>query len=292
MLVAIALAGGTESFAPIIQRYKDAVFGVALSRLHNFHDAEDLTQATFLEAFGGLERLRDPARLGAWLRTITIHRCINHVKRRARLVELDAIEEPVAVGPSPHEEAETGQLRSHVLAAIGRLSKTHRETVTLFYVAVYSMAEIAAIQDVPLGTIKRRLHDARVLLKEDMLEMVKEVLQDSVPDEAFADRVFESLVSYPDQRVGNRQVRDRQATNQIVAKFGRAGKDGFLRAYKLPHVDSRLRVVQFVAPYWGKRFTEEGPSQEFSVSMLVEALGDSNRRVRRAAEIGCSMPTS
>jgi DNA-directed RNA polymerase specialized sigma24 family protein len=47
------------------QPLPDAVFGVVLSRLRNFHDAEDLTQATFLEAFQGLERLRDPGRLPA-----------------------------------------------------------------------------------------------------------------------------------------------------------------------------------------------------------------------------------
>lgn len=82
-LVANALTNGPQAFAPIIERYKDAVFGVALSRLRNFHDAEDLTQTTFVEAFDAIARLKEPDRLGAWLRTIAIHRCINFLKGRA-----------------------------------------------------------------------------------------------------------------------------------------------------------------------------------------------------------------
>jgi len=277
-LVSVALQGGPEDFAEIVRRYKDAVFGVALSRLRNFHDAEDLTQATFLEAYVGLERLRDPSRLGPWLRTIAIHRSINHVKRRAPSVELEAADEPAATAPSPQEEVEIGELRERVMGIIGRLGKTHRETVTLFYIGDYSLAEVAAIQEVPLGTVKRRLHEARARLKEDMLEMVEEVLQDNVPDEALADRVFEAIAAYP--RSG---VPDRRSTSEVVAKFGRVGKEGFLRAYRLPHSHSRLRAVQYVGPYYGNQFGEDGPPREFSVRVLIEALNDRNKRVRRAA---------
>ena len=50
-LVAEALAGGGESFTPIVQRYQSAVFGVALARVRDFHAAEDIAQAVFLDAF-------------------------------------------------------------------------------------------------------------------------------------------------------------------------------------------------------------------------------------------------
>jgi RNA polymerase sigma factor (sigma-70 family) len=133
-LVAVALQGVPGAFGQIIQRYKDAVFGVALSRSRNFHDAEDLTQETFLEAYAGLEGLREPARLGAWLRTIAIHRSINLVKRRQASVDLDAVAELPGTALSPQEEVESVDLRERVLRTIGRLGKTHRETVTLFYV--------------------------------------------------------------------------------------------------------------------------------------------------------------
>ena len=88
-LVAEALANGPDGFAPIIEQYKDAMFGVAWVRLRNFHDAEDVIQEAFIQAFQCLESLRDPHRLGAWLRSIVVHRCLNIKKRRAKKAEVD-----------------------------------------------------------------------------------------------------------------------------------------------------------------------------------------------------------
>ena len=277
-MVARALSSGLDGFGPIIERYKDAVFGVALARLRNFHDAEDLTQATFLEAFDGLSRLRDPDRLGAWLRTIAIHRCINYLKRRQRVVDFDSIAEPVSSTPSPHADLEHAELREQVLRSVNRLRKTQRETLTLFYISEYSLAEVAAIQEVPVGTVKRRLHEARKLLKEDMLEMVEEVLKDNVPDEALADRVFEALVAYPPGR-----RLDNRATKEVVARLGRAGKKGFERSLELPQWLSRMRAVRYVGRYYGQNYGDDGPPLDFALDLLIRGLGDANRRVRQVA---------
>lgn len=145
-LVTQALDGGPEFFGPIVVRFKDAVFGVALARLRNFHDAEDLTQTTFVEAFDRLQDLKDPERLGAWLRTITIHRCINFRKRRDRIVDFEAIEKPVAESPPPDVDFERKRLKKRVMEAIGRLSRVQSETVTLHYISEYTVAEVAAIR--------------------------------------------------------------------------------------------------------------------------------------------------
>ena len=63
-LVAQAIQGGPDEFSPIVEKYQDAVFAVALSRMRRFHDAQDVAQTVFVEAFTQLGRLRDPARLG------------------------------------------------------------------------------------------------------------------------------------------------------------------------------------------------------------------------------------
>jgi RNA polymerase sigma-70 factor (ECF subfamily) len=274
-LVAHALQNGPEAFGPIIERYKDAVFGVALARLRNFHDAEDLTQTTFVEALNTIERLKDPARLGAWLRTIAIHRCINWLKRRGRLVDLDAIEEPVSAQLSPADELEKGELQDRVMHAVDRLSKTQHETVMLYYIGEYSMAEVAAIQEVPLGTIKRRLHEARKRLKSEMLTMVADVLKDNAPDDAMAERVFELLSVYPEgKRTGHAQAQ------RELAQIGRAGKGGFERSYELPHALSRNRAVHFVALNYE---SEDGPPSDFALELIKRAMQDKNWRVRKTA---------
>ena len=96
-LVAAALAGGPEAFAPIVERYQDAVFGVALARVGSFHDAQDVAQAVLVEAYERLSNLREPGKLGAWLRKMTIHRSQDLWRRRQReMANLDEIPEPAA----------------------------------------------------------------------------------------------------------------------------------------------------------------------------------------------------
>ena len=64
-----ALAGEVAAFGLIVERYQDAVFGIALARVRNFHEAEDIAQQVFVQAFERLEDLKEPSRLGAWLRS-------------------------------------------------------------------------------------------------------------------------------------------------------------------------------------------------------------------------------
>ncbi|NKB66608.1 MAG: sigma-70 family RNA polymerase sigma factor [Candidatus Latescibacteria bacterium] len=273
-LVAQALDKGPEAFGPIVLRYKDAVFGVALSRLRNFHDAEDLTQTTFVEAFDRLGDLKDPRRLGAWLRTIAIHRCINFLQRQGRIVDFETVSEPVSKSPSPAADFERKRLQELVLEAVGRLSRVQRETVLLHYISEYTVAQVAAIQEVPVGTIKRRLHDARKRLQQDMMDMVEDILKDNAPNQAMEARVFDLLCAYP----SGGDFSDGKTVATLEA-IGEAGKGGFTRALELPHWRSRRLAVSYLAREYG----DGGPSKEFAIERLQDALQDGNWGVRKAA---------
>jgi RNA polymerase sigma-70 factor, ECF subfamily len=273
-LVAQALAGGAEDFAPIVTRYKDAIFGVSLARLRHFEDAEDIAQQAFLEAFQRLENLKDPGRLGPWLRSIAIHRSISYIERKKSVVELDGLELIDEDAPSPHENLEQNELRARVIAAIGRLSKVQRETVTLYYISGYSQQEVAAIQEVPLGTVKYRLHEARSKLKKDMVEMVEDVLKEGAPKEDFADKVFELLCAYP----AGGKVWSREVIEEIK-KAGPAGEAGFTRALALPHWKTRRAAVHYLGI---QRFSGGGVLPlEKSVELLKRGLIDTNLKVRQ-----------
>jgi len=267
-LVEMALSGGPQAFGPIIERYKDAVFGVALSRLRNFHDAEDMTQSAFVEAFDRLPDLKDPNRLGAWLRSITIHRCINYLKREARSVTIDSIEEPESP-LNPQHDLEQTELREQVLNAIGRLSKTQRETVTLYYISGYSQQEVAQIQEVPIGTIKRRLHEARNKLKEDMIDMVEDVLKDSAPDESFTEKVFALLNAYP-----NRINMWQRNIQREIEEIGSSAISGFQKALSQNHWQTRRAAVSYL---------HHIPPTEDVIEMLKQSLNDTNKKVRKFA---------
>ena len=274
-LVAAALSGGPERFGPIIERYQDAVFAVALARLRDFHDAEDIAQEVFIEAFECLGRLNDPGRLGVWLRSITIHRCIDHLRRRRGTVDVAEIAEQVEDTGTPYTEMEKRELRDQVMDAIGRLSKKQRETTTLFYINGYSQEEVARIQEVPIGTVKRRLHDAREKLKEEMIGLVEDVLKSGAPKEDFGKRVFEMLSRYGHHPVSSEE---REEIGSQLQEIGTAGVDGFAKALESPYHQTRRFAVGILP--------ESGLSQEAVEELLKKALSDTNRKVRKYAFFG------
>ena len=271
-LVASALLGGPEMFGPIIERYRDAVFAVALSRLRNFDDAEDIAQEVFIEAFEHLGKLSDPSRLGAWLRAITIHRCIDHLRLRRENIGLEEVAEQLEDNANPQAEAEQKELRAQVMSAIGQLSNKQRETTTLFYINGYSQEEIAKIQEVPIGTVRRRLHDAREKLKEEMIGVVEGVLKSEVPKEDFGKRVFEILSRYgrPATPWGELD----EITSELQ-KIGKAGLEGFTKALSSPHYQTRRFAVRILPAL--------ELDQELIIELLKKSLADSNKEVRKTA---------
>ena len=150
-LHADAMAGGPEAFGPVVERYKDAVFGIALARVRDFHAAEDIAQSVFIAAYERLGSLKDPSRLGAWLRSMTIHQSIDHLRAERPAGEMQDAAMADSRECEPRARLERQELRERVLAAVGRLSQAQRETTTLFYINGYTVAEVAAIQEVPLG---------------------------------------------------------------------------------------------------------------------------------------------
>ena len=146
-LVANALTSGPEAFAPIVQRYQSAVFGVALARVRDFHEAEDIAQSVFVDAFLQLDRLQDTRRLGPWLRTMAIHKGIDRIRRRREHVDVAEISNDPHHAEMPEAWQEDGR-REWVMAAIARLSDAQRETITLHYLGGFSVQEIARMQGV------------------------------------------------------------------------------------------------------------------------------------------------
>ena len=287
-LVAEALTPDAEQFGPIADRYRDAVFGIALARTGNFHDAEDVAQEVFVEAFQRLGALSNPERLGPWLRSITIHRCIDSLRRRYRKLAAEHV-----AGKTPAKlkaRVETGRqdLRERVLAAIGQLSEAQRETTALFYVDGYSLEEVARIQEVPVGTVKRRLHDARKKLQEDLMDMAEHILKAGAPKEDFTVRVmslltrFSGLAAEPGElTIGWREL------YAAFREIGLRGITGISKALQSSHAPTRV-IAAHMALYLGRTRLEgcsgqEKQAKETLIDLLEKATADANKKLRKFA---------
>jgi len=174
--------GDVEAFERLIQRYQGLVFGVALGQLNDIEDARDVSQDVFVRAFVRLGQLREPGRLGSWLRQIALNECRALVVRRRGL---DRLEEDSAW----FDPRSTAHDRAALRQALGAIDEASRVTVVLFYLHDYSMKEIAAFLEEPETTIKSRLRNARAKLRKEMEEKLEEDLKREALPSTFAARV-------------------------------------------------------------------------------------------------------
>jgi RNA polymerase sigma factor (sigma-70 family) len=192
--VCAARDGDVTAFGELVRRFQDMAYGIAYAYLGDHHRAQDAAQEAFLEAFEGLQQLREPAAFPGWFRQIVLRRCGWYVRdarrHRASTVSLTHL----ATGPlqapnaDPAHLAEQREVESAVRAAIAALPEHERLATTLYYVADYSQAEVARFLGVPVTTVKKRLFAARRRLKERMLTMVEDTLHQQRPsrEERFA----------------------------------------------------------------------------------------------------------
>jgi RNA polymerase sigma-70 factor (ECF subfamily) len=121
--------------------------------------AEDLTQQTFVHAWTALATYRGEAKLGTWLHRIAYHEYTHWLRARRDDVPLEAIAD------LPDLRAVQGLKTVMLSRALQQLSDEHRETFLLYYVQELSVSEVAAVLDLPPGTVKSRLFTARKLLR-------------------------------------------------------------------------------------------------------------------------------
>ena len=274
-LVAAALAKGPEAFDPIVRRYQSAVFGVTLARVSDFHEAEDIAQSVFVDAFLQLDRLKDPARLGAWLRTMAINKSIDWLRRRRDSIDVEQIANDPQYAEM-HRALKGNELRDQVIAAVARLGPAQRETITLHYLSGYSIVEIARIQTAPIGTVKARLHHGRKSLKRDM-EMVETTLASERPGEDLTQRVLKAL------------SRHDAHSYDIYRELRRIGAgaaiEGFDRALEAPRPKTRR-----MAAYYAASFAEDDPNHP-ALEIVKRGLSDANREVRFGTILAlCHLP--
>ena len=171
-LVRAAQEGDRDAFGELVRRYERLVYSVALRRIGNHAEAQEVTQEVFLLALRKLGQLRTPAALSGWLRQIAVRRVSNRLTRRGPVTtsDPDRLDASCAIDETPLTSALRRERQTQVRAGLGRLGRLDRETLEAFYVDGQSLIEMSLKFDSPVGTIKRRLHVARKRLAAELQE--------------------------------------------------------------------------------------------------------------------------
>lgn len=176
-LIRAAQSGDLEAFNELVLHYQDFLFRIALNILRDEDAAADAAQQAFISAFRNLGSFRGGS-LRSWLSRIVVNASYDGLRReaRSRTVPLEVFDqdgeemEPASwladPGPSPEDQAETGDLVAAIQSSLEKLSEPYRLALQLVDVEGLSYEEAAAVLDVPKGTIKSRLARARDALRQ------------------------------------------------------------------------------------------------------------------------------
>ena len=171
-LIRRVIAGQTEQFRPLIDRYQSPIFRFAFGLLGNHDEAQDVAQETFLKAFSNLASF-DPSRavFSTWLFTIARNRCINALKKRRPVsLELpDMIQTVKTADPISQQE-----LSQQLDRALAELPVEQRSAFVLAEIEELSYAEIARIENTTLGTVKSRIYRAKQRLRSLLDPVIRE----------------------------------------------------------------------------------------------------------------------
>ena len=164
IIIENVLNGCADDFETLVKRYDREIRRVVGSMVKNRQDAQDIVQDVWLSAYQRLSTLRDRDRFPQWLRVIARNRCLAHVGDRKNQGEAWSEIEPDH-GAWPGDEHLKRANDRKVRHGVNALSKALRRTVAMYYFTGYSCDEVSTRMDVPVGTVKRRLSEARSKLR-------------------------------------------------------------------------------------------------------------------------------
>ncbi len=175
-LIRAACRGDEAAFGSLVKKYQDRLCTALIHICGSSHEAEDVAQEAFVQAYLKLASFAGESAFYTWLYRIAINTAIS--RRRRRREETSVEQSRELFGLEPHDDAEQAEDRLlreeravQVRWALGRLSAEHRAILVLREIEGCDYDAIAQILDLPVGTVRSRLHRARLQLK-DQLQLI------------------------------------------------------------------------------------------------------------------------
>jgi len=179
-LVSAYLEGNDDAFRVLVTRYQSKLINYINTLVHDYDLAIDLGQETFIRVFRYADRYRGDYQFSTWLYRIATNLAIDELRRRDRksrfsfkqmtaLFEKDGKPLPIPdVRPTPEKTLDGKERLARLQAAIDSLPQKYRLPFLLKEVEDLAYDDIAHVLDISLGTVKSRIHRAKLLLREKL----------------------------------------------------------------------------------------------------------------------------
>jgi RNA polymerase sigma-70 factor (ECF subfamily) len=175
-----------RAFRELVGEHRDRVYNVCYRMMGNRHEAEDVAQEVFIAVFKTIDTFREESKFSTWLYRVAVNHCKNRIKYLSRRHDRDRdeLDENTTGGvngatlgqplrsPQPDRALEGIQMEEVLKEAINSLDEEHRIVVILRDIEELSIEEICVITELPDGTVKSRLHRARLALRKKLQKHV------------------------------------------------------------------------------------------------------------------------
>lgn len=175
-----------SAFRELLETHRDRVFNITYRMLGNRAEAEDVAQEVFIAVFKNIDEFREESKFSTWLYRVTVNHCKNRIKYLARRHDRDrdeldetshqangAVNGAPVRAAAPDRALASAQMEKLLQEAIAALDEDQREVIILRDVEDLSIEEICEITKLPDGTVKSRLHRARLVLRKKMQRHVE-----------------------------------------------------------------------------------------------------------------------
>ncbi len=166
--VAQAKAGDPAAWEALFRRYRLPLYVYIFEMVRNEETSFDLVQETMINAVRHIGTLREEQKIGGWLFGIAHQKCVQWFRRQSRedLALKEVAEEPIEFQDDAGELLVRREQESEFMQLLENLPAAQRSALLLYFVEQFTLAEIAAISDVSVGTVKSRLHYGKIALRE------------------------------------------------------------------------------------------------------------------------------
>jgi RNA polymerase sigma-70 factor (ECF subfamily) len=181
-LIEDALGGATSAFDELVLKYQDRLFNTIAHVVGSPHEAGDVVQEAFVQAFVKLDTFHHSSAFYTWLYRIAFNIAVSRQRRHKPIASVEQTreltgEEPLGHGDGPSRRLEQQERVAQVRAALGRLTDEHRTVLVLREIDGCAYEAIAELLEVPVGTVRSRLHRARLELREQLKQVLQEDLK-------------------------------------------------------------------------------------------------------------------
>jgi RNA polymerase sigma-70 factor (ECF subfamily) len=177
-LIKLIKQGDHSAFENLVRLYKDKIFHMSYRMLKDMHEAEDIAQEAFVRVYLNIEKYDEKYKFSTWIYRITTNLAIDRIRKKKADYSLDEeitgtdgltlysqiqIEEKM-----PEQQVEILETKETVETHIMKLPLKYRTAITLRYLEDLSMKEISQVLDIPVATVKTRIHRGREALRQSI----------------------------------------------------------------------------------------------------------------------------